>query len=217
MSVQRRVAEPGRTVRHAIAWGGVVVLHGLLWAALTQRPVEQMPLRPPQWVTLRLLPALAALAPPVPARLDAPVPRLTVDVKAAQPNAAAPPRAAGPILATPAPGPQPITLPAEPPQATASQAPLDLVWHRPARRATEGARDAAIADPRANTARATPVDRMARTLGSDTRLIEEARADGTVRVRQGSTCVDLKLARASQLFPFDQSTRPSPRLVEACD
>ena len=208
------VPEPARSARHAIAWSGVVLLHLLLWALLTQRPT--LPTAPslPMRVTLRLL---SPPATPVPARPDAPSPRQAVGARAAPLQAVVPPRAAGPTLDAAAPGPQPITMPAEPPQTAASQPPLDLLWRAPAGGVRAAARSPATADPRANSARATPSERMARTLGSDTRLVEEARADGTVRLRQGSGCVDLKATRASQLFPFDQSTRPGPRLAEACD
>ena len=229
------MTDPGRALRHTIAWGAVALLHLLLWVVLTQRPLQTMRPQVPQRVTLRLLPELARAVPPRPAppappaapvplvpRLPplprvSPLPRVTADIPAAQPRAVAPPGTADPEPATQAPGPQPITVPVEPPQAAASQSPLDLLWRRPAHRATDSARNAALADPRANTARATPAERMARTLGSDTRLTEEARADGTVRVRQGSTCVDLKTARASQLFPFEPGAQRTPRLVESCD
>ncbi len=169
-----------------------------------------LPLR----VTLRLLPLPAA---PAPARPDRPLPRQAVGAGTAPLQAVVPPRTAGPTLDAAAPGPQPITMPAEPPRAAASQPPLDLRWHPPAGGAKSAARSPATADPRANSARATLPERMARALGSDTHLTEEARAAGTVRLRQGSACVDLKATRASQLFPFDQSTRPSPRLAEACE
>ena len=226
------MTDPGRALRHTIAWGAVALLHLLLWVVLTQRPLQTMRPQVLQRVTLRLLPELARAESPRPAppavpvplmpRLPplprvSPLPRVTADIPAAQPRPVAPPRTADPEPATQAPGPQPITVPVEPPQAAASQSPLDLLWRRPAHRATESARNAALADPRANTARATPAERTARTLGSDTRLTEEARADGTVRVRQGSTCVDLKTARASQLFPFEAGAQRAPRFVESCD
>ncbi len=209
---------PNAAVGLAGAWGAVVLLHLLLWELLTHRPAQLLAPKVPLRVTLRLLPSLVARVPDEPGA--APL-RQTTGSRAAQRRALVPARAEGPLPdaapPAPAPGPQPITVPAEPPEAAASQPPLDLRWRAPAGRAPAEARSPAMADPRANSARATLSERMARTLGSDTRLTEEARADGTLRLRQGSACVDLKTTRASQLFPFDQSTRPSPRLAEACD
>ncbi len=207
---------PNAAVGLAGAWGAVVLLHLLLWELLTHGPVQPLAPKVPLRVTLRLLPSLVARAPDEPGA--APL-RQPAGSRAAERRAFVPARADSPLpdAAPPAPGPQPITLPAEPPQAAASQPPLDLRWRAPAGRAPSEARSPALADPRANSTRATLAERMARTLGSDARLTEEARADGTLRLRQGSACVDLKTTRASQLFPFDQSTRPSPRLAEACD
>lgn len=223
MPALSRGAGPSRLLRHFMACSGAAMLHWLLWVALTQRPAPLMtPPTTPRWpprVTLRLLP-LPLPVPAVPARAAAPMSQLSRETHAAQPPAAAPSRAVSPAATTAttaAAEPQPITLPAEPPQAMASPPPLDLRWRESERRASEGARNPALTDPRANTARSSRAERMARTLGSDTRLIEEARADGTVRVRQGSACVDLKRTRASQLFPFDPSIQQSPRLAEACD
>jgi|GEM_PF-2356667 len=122
MPAHPRVAEPARTVRHALAWSTVVVLHLLLWAVLTQRPAQSMATRLPVRVTLRLLPPLAA---PLPTGSDAPLPRQAMSAREAPPRAAVPLRAAGPTLDATAPGPQPITVAAEPPQAVASQPPLD--------------------------------------------------------------------------------------------
>lgn len=206
-------------MRYALVWSAVALLHLLLWAGLTQpparlstheRPAHETPVR----VTLRMLPAPR---PTDPAERDAPSPRRAMAPRAADRRAFVPARAAAASLDATAPGPQPITVATEPPQAAASQPPLDLSWHAPTNRTPGTARSPATTDPRGNSARATLSDRMAHTLGSDSRLTEEARADGTVRLRQGSACVDLKTSRAAQLFPFDQSTRSSPRLAEACD
>lgn len=207
---------PNAAAGLAGAWGAVVLLHLLLWELLTHRPVQPLAPKLPLRVTLRLLPSLVARVPDEPGAVPQ---RQTTGSRAAQRRALVPARAEGPLpdAAPPAPRPQPITVLAEPPQAAASQPPLDLRWRAPAGRAPTEARSPATADPRANSARATLPERMARALGSDTHLTEEARAAGTVRLRQGSACVDLKTTRASQLFPFDQSTRPSPRLAEACD
>ena len=72
-------------------------------------------------------------------------------------------------------------------------------------------------DPRSNSARKSFGDVLAGALGSDDRLIEDARGDGRLRVRKGARCVDVRPARGAELNPFEQSVRPIPSLVEACD
>ncbi len=75
----------------------------------------------------------------------------------------------------------------------------------------------ATIDPRSNSARKSFSDVLAAKLGSDDRWIEDARGDGRLRVRKGASCVDVRPTRGAELNPFDQSVRPIPRLVEACD
>jgi hypothetical protein len=79
-----------------------------------------------------------------------------------------------------------------------------------------GSRNPALSDPRANTVRLGLGERMARTIGSDERLLEEARGDGRRRVRQGTTCLDVHPSRAGVIDPIGQSERPNPALVGAC-
>ncbi len=57
---------------------------------------------------------------------------------------------------------------------------------------------------------------MAQTLGADTRLIEEIRPDGSVRVRQGTSCFDARESRAAGLDPYNAAFLPKPRQISAC-
>ncbi|WP_144289986.1 hypothetical protein [Ideonella sp. A 288] len=116
---------------------------------------------------------------------------------------------------------QAITLPtasaaahdavAVPPSPPASQ-PLDLRL----RRTVEPPSPAALARQDARLPARPDADaRLARALGTDQRLTEQAMADG-LRLRQGRGCVDLRPARATALDTFNASARPVPRLASEC-
>jgi hypothetical protein len=75
---------------------------------------------------------------------------------------------------------------------------------------------AALNDPRSNTPRLSAGERMAQTLGTDTRVIEEIRPDGSVRIRQGNSCVDARQSRAAGLDPYNAAISPKPRQMSAC-
>jgi len=95
--------------------------------------------------------------------------------------------------------------------------PLDLSL--PSRRAASAPtamRDQVMNDPRANTPRLTPGERFARSLGSDPTLTEQAMGDGRVIVRRGRECYDVRTAHNANLDPFNQSYRPSQRVVGDC-
>jgi hypothetical protein len=76
--------------------------------------------------------------------------------------------------------------------------------------------DAALNDPRSNTPHLSVRERMAQTLGTDTRLVEEVRPDGSVRVRQGTGCFDAHESRAASLDPYGAAFLPKPRQISAC-
>ncbi len=57
---------------------------------------------------------------------------------------------------------------------------------------------------------------MAQTLGTDTRLIEEIRPDGSVRIRRGAGCFDARESRATGLDPYNTAFLPKPRQVSDC-
>ena len=71
-------------------------------------------------------------------------------------------------------------------------------------------------DARSNSGRASFGDALARELGTDPRLSDELRGDGRVRIRRGADCVDLRDARSAAIDPFSQTTRPPPKVGEAC-
>lgn len=171
----------------------------------------------PLW--LRLLPEPGRPAPPAPrpARPTAPPPAFA-EPRATRPDTAAP----RPATTAPAPPAEAITPPpAEPPTAARtpeppSSSPLDLRLPPAQRQAPPPAAAMAREDPRANSARLGGEERMARTLGTDLTLRESVDPDGTRTFRRGRDCVVARPARESQLNPFNQGTRPTPRLVEKC-
>ncbi len=167
---------------------------------------------PPTRVTLTLRPSMPRPTP-------APAVRVSPDVATpSRRSAAAPvPRP------TAARSPESITAPIEgrseaaasPPDAPASQPPRPLDLTLPRGYATRpGARNPAIDDPRANTARTAPEQRM--TAALDTRVIEEDLGDGRRRFRQGDKCVIVRQSRIGQLMPFNDAAARSPSLVGAC-
>ena len=100
-------------------------------------------------------------------------------------------------------------------QPASSPKPLDLaVRPRDALRSTPAA--AAVNDARSNTPRLSAGERMAQTLGTDTRLREEIRPDGSVRLRQGTSCYDARESRAAGLDPYNSAIVPKPRQMSAC-
>lgn len=109
--------------------------------------------------------------------------------------------------------PQAITLM----PADASSAPLKLALPAAAAASAPSMRSQALNDPRANSARKTIETRAAQAMGGDQQIIEEPMGDGRMRLRRGSKCAEVHLARSGQLEPFDESVRPTPRLVKPCD
>ena len=167
-----------------------------LWLRLLPEPKRPAAAPPPQEVPPR------APAQPQPARTDTAAPR---------PPA---PSLAPPAEAIPLPAAEPSTS-ARAPQPPAS-APLDLRLAPSLRQAPPPAAALARDDPRANSQRLPSEDRMAKTLGTDLTLRESVDPDGTRHFRRGSDCVVARPARESQLNPFNQGSRPTPRLVEKC-
>ncbi|WP_284614658.1 hypothetical protein [Aquabacterium humicola] len=74
----------------------------------------------------------------------------------------------------------------------------------------------AIDDPRVRSAPLSGDERLAQAIGTDLRLRESTEPDGTRRFQRGKDCVVARQAREAQLNPFNQSTRPTPRLVTGC-
>lgn len=58
-------------------------------------------------------------------------------------------------------------------------------------------------------------ERLAQTLGTDTRLQETQRGD-VRRFRQGRACIDVEPAREAGLNPFNQSVSATPRQARPC-
>ena len=187
--------------------------HGRRAAAAPARPL---------W--LRLLPENRQAA-PVPPAPEAPVhppakpPRPSTGTAARRPpppsaQAITLPAAEAPALPLPS-ATTTATTTAHAPGPPAS-APLDLRLPTTPRPAPPSAAAMARDDPRANTPRPGSEERMAKTLGTDLTLRESADPDGTRYFRRGRDCVVARPARESQLNPFNQGARPTPRLVEKC-
>ncbi len=203
-------------VRRSLLIVPVLLLHGALgWLLLNERQHPRLSQQqdPVRRFVLRLLPEPAAVQPlsqplrAVPPRLPMRAPRRSepVPVPTFVPVTPAKPAEALADVSEPAPAAPP------PPRPTA----LDLRLPRAASTPLSPAAQA-VADPRANSVHKSFADKLADALGRDERTTEEARGDGRIRVRRGADCVDVREARSAQLDPIGQSTRPTPRLAEAC-
>jgi len=179
----------------------------LLLAVLSRSWTRQPTAAAAARVTLRLIPALAAdrQQPKPPAAAPASPRRTTSPAPAAN-------RDALPIDAATA-----INAPSDsagPPAPPASQPPpLDLTLRRGSL-TPPSARSQALEDPRTNTPRTTPEQRLSTAL--DTRVIEEDLADGRKRFRRGASCIIVTPSRGAQLNPFDEGSARMPSLVSAC-
>lgn len=216
-------------IRRCLLIVPVLLLHGALgWLLLNERPQPRLSQQPDtaRRFVLRLLPEPAAAQPlsqplrAVPHRWPTPVPLRPTPWAAdgAGPQRSGPVPVLVPVPVTPtrpaealADLSEPVAEAAAPPRPTA----LDLRLPRAASAPLSPAAQA-VADPRANSVRKSFAEKLADALGRDERTTEEARGDGRIRVRKGADCVDVREARSAQLDPIGQSTRPTPRLAEAC-
>jgi hypothetical protein len=213
-----------RGQRRAFAAAAVLLLHGLAVWWLLRTPARQAPIGEPPRVEVRLLPLPAPF--PAPRRTDAvagkPAPTLQ---RRSNALSEAPRRASAITRAPPAEGPAAIAEPgtasarseAADEAASAPPSPLDLRL-RPGSTLRAGARNPAVDDPRANRARPDAGERMAATLGTDQRIVEEALGAGRRRIRQGTGCVIVSPSAAGRLDPFGQQSQRGtlPSLVEPC-
>ncbi len=190
---------------HLGAW---IVLRYALNAAAQREPPTQ-PLR----ISARLLPWTAAPSERIaPQRPRPHTPRGPATNTPARTADAALPKTASPASIT---GTAEPTLAAEPPALPASQPPRPLDLNLPRGYAVlPGARNPAVDDARANTARLTPEARMARTF--DTQVTEDVMDGGRRRFRQGDKCVIVTPSRTTQLMPFSESAARIPSMVSAC-
>ena len=194
----------------------VLLLHLGAWVALRHSlnaPGRSEATRQPARVNLRLLPMPVAPSPRtalLPPRAN--TPREQAAITPRRPADAPPPdtSAAAGITA-----PAEATPVAGPPELPASQPPRALDLALPRGYATQpGTHNAAVDDPRANTARLTPEARMARRF--DTQVTEEVIDNGRRRFRQGDKCVIVTPSRTTQLMPFSESAARIPSMVSAC-
>lgn len=150
---------------------------------------------------------------PSPAGATPPVP-VSLPVSGGVPPAAA---LTGALLGA-LPGALPAGLPASAPPAPLGQPALNLALPRggyaPGSARQPGAGELLRGDARL-PAPASRDERLARALGTDLALQEQARGD-VLRLRQGRGCVDLLPSRAGQLNPFNQSSTPAPRQATPC-
>lgn len=144
-----------------------------------------------------------AIALPKPPAADAESPEKTPDAPAARPG---PPRSTDFSVS-----------PSEPAASgIEGSRPLDLQLHWPKGVNPNGNSmvQQALRDPRANSVRPSPEQRLARAL--DQRVIEEHMGNGRTRYRRGNTCVDIRPSRLEQIDPMRQSTSSAPKLAEVC-
>lgn len=197
--------------RQRLPWLGIVVaLHLLAVLALWHIKVRTSA---PEWgaiTTLRLLslePAQtrpsAPHSPRATPRPRPPAPQLPsfpfhMDAAPTTPNAPPPDTAPTPVE------PRPITPP-----------PLNLRLPDAAASAPPTLRSQVLNDPRV-VSRPSYGQRFADTLGTDTAVREDRLNDGSVRIRQGTSCVILKESPASRLDPFSQTYMPAPRMAGKC-
>jgi hypothetical protein len=192
---------------------GVVAAHAaLLWLWSPRVPVLQAPTRR---ATVVIIALPAPPAAPEPERDERFVPRSSPrKTKEARPTTAQ--RVEGMAISSPAsPSTGPLAAAAAASQPASAPKALDLVV-RPRDVLRPGPRGEALNDPRANAPRLSAEERMAQTLGTDTRLRDEIRPDGSVRIRQGSSCFDARESRAAGLDPYNSAIAPKPRLMSAC-
>lgn len=201
-------------MRRALPWVAVALAHLLLvWLlALALRPAPR-PLSGAsaahRTLWLRVLPKAT---PPTPEPRTAekrpliavPQPLLRHD---ALPAAQSPATTMVPVPAQP----QAITAPL--PASAPSAPPLELRLAAPP---TRGTGALAREDARLGQHAPTGGERMARALGTDLTLREEAAAEGVQRFRRGNQCIMTRQARDAQLDPYNQSARPIPRLAGNC-
>jgi hypothetical protein len=191
----------------------VVAAHvALLWRWSPNEPSAPMPGRQTTLVVIALPPPAAA---PEPRSDERVVSRPSRSKTSEPPLARAGRREAAPVF-SPAPisvGPMAAAAPGS--ESASAPKPLDLVV-----RARDALRPsplgAALNDARSNTPRPSAGERMAQTLGTDTRLREEIRPDGSVRFRQGGNCFDARESRAAGLDPYNTAIMPKPRQMSAC-
>lgn len=191
----------------------VIALHAGLYALLrgsagwrVRHAIE--PARAP--ITLRLLPwrePLAPRAPPESKPMPTPMPTPADRPRSSRAAITITPSAWAPPMAQAEASPVPDLAASQPPRS------LDLTLPR-GYASRPGARNPAIDDTRAITARTTPEQRMTSAL--DTQVIEEDFGDGRRRFRQGANCVIVKQSRIGQLMPFNEAAARTPSLVGAC-
>ena len=77
--------------------------------------------------------------------------------------------------------------------------------------------DQMLNDPRSNTPRATVESRIASLAGTP-EMNEEAMDATRRRARQNGRCIEVHISRNAQIDPWNQSVRPTPKLVKPdCD
>lgn len=177
---------------HALVLGSLLQLTA--WrdrkpGALAQAPVLVRLLRP----ALPPAPAAAALAPSAEPR----APPRVVAADAPRTPATDGPRPTLPQAISAAPAPQ-LPVAAAAPDAQPPRPALKLELPRSAS-APWRQRNAALDDPRANTAPATVESRLAAAMGGEAGWVQERLDNDRVRWRRGSECIEMQRSRAGQL------------------
>lgn len=160
---------------------------------------QQLPAPPPAAAD----PRLTRKPPPTALAAQPETPQLTPNRPTAEPQA---------ITLSPAPA-----VPAAGASAPTSGAAAPLDLRLPSQRASQPLPAAALTrdDPRVRE-RLSYGERMARGIGTDNTLHEEALPDGSRRFSQGTGCVVARPSRISELDSFNNSASPKPRSIGPC-
>ena len=221
----RQVTIGRSAARKGIAVLAVVMAHALLVLLWRPAPARR---EPETRLAIRLIPSRAEHEPSTSTSTSTSTSKASTDVMspATSPEReAAPERRSRSDRSRPAPvfesiGPPATSIdpmparPAEPESRHDALDALDLRVRPEPQRAPSAS---ALTDPRSNTARPTAADHMAQRLGSDDRRYEEVRLDGSVRIRQGASCIDARVARAAELDAFNAAVHAAPRQISACE
>jgi hypothetical protein len=188
----------------------VVAAHAaLLWLWAPRVPPAQTP---PRRTTVVIIAPPRPLATPEPEDDKRDVPRSHARTTG-EARPAVVRRGENAAISLPPPSTVPVATAAS--QAASAPKPLDLAV-RPREALRPSPAGAALNDARSNTQRLSAGERMAQTLGTDTRLRDEIRPDGSVRLRQGTSCFDARQSRATGLDPYNSAIVPKPRQMSAC-
>jgi hypothetical protein len=201
---------PRAARRASLPWLALAIaLHVLAVVALWQRHVALPPREDASAITF-----LRLMVEPAPAPRDRPSASRPVPSRDARPRRHSAPPSPTLILPSLPTAPHDTSAPTPDTQRPLPiTPPLNLRLPDTAASAPPTMGSQAINDPRVVTRRSFS-ERFAATLGTDLTIHEDRLNDGSMRVRQGTSCAIVKESAAARLDPFTQSG--APKLVGEC-